>query len=174
MKHPLEKFHFCPCCGSSRFEVNDFKSKGCADCGFTFYHNAAAATVAVILNHRGELLVTRRAFDPGRGTLDLPGGFVDAGETAEEGVVREVAEETGGKVRVEKFLFSLPNTYEYSGFTVHTTDFFFSCRLFDETALFAHDDAAELLWKPLSGIRVEEFGLSSIATGVARLLHDSL
>ena len=59
MIHPLAKFLFCPCCGSAHFEVNDFKSKRCTDCGFTFYHNAAAATVAVILNSRNELL--RRA-----------------------------------------------------------------------------------------------------------------
>ena len=80
MIHPLAKFLFCPCCGSAHFEVNDFKSKRCTDCGFTFYHNSAAATVAVILNSRNELLVTRRAFNPAAGTLDLPGGFVDAGE----------------------------------------------------------------------------------------------
>ncbi len=174
MIHPLAKFLFCPCCGSAHFEVNDFKSKRCTDCGFTFYHNAAAATVAVILNSRNELLVTRRAFNPAAGTLDLPGGFVDAGETAEEGIVREVEEETGGKAVVEKFLFSLPNEYVYSDFIVHTTDLFFLCQLLDETALIAHDDAAALFWIPLADIRPSNFGLASIAAGVQKLLESNI
>ena len=41
------------------------------------------------------MLVCRRAIDPAKGTLDLPGGFIDMNETGEEGVAREVLEETG-------------------------------------------------------------------------------
>ena len=43
-----------------------------------------AATVALILNGRNELLVCRRAKEPAKGTLDLPGGFIDMTETGEE------------------------------------------------------------------------------------------
>lgn len=48
MKHPLDKFRYCPVCGSERFEVNNVKSKKCQACGFTYYMNPSAATVAVI------------------------------------------------------------------------------------------------------------------------------
>ena len=100
----------------------------CTACGFTYYYNPAAATAALILNDRNELLVCRRAHDPARGTLDLPGGFCDVGETAEEGVAREVAEETGLRVVRADYLFSLPNRYVFSGFVVATVDLFFRCR----------------------------------------------
>ena len=90
MKHPLAIFRFCPVCGSEAFAVHDARSKRCAHCGFTYYHNAAASTVALIENSRGELLVVRRALPPAQGTLDLPGGFVDPGETLDEGCRREV------------------------------------------------------------------------------------
>ena len=50
MSHPLDKFVFCPVCGSSRFEVNNFKSKHCQDCGFTYYANPCSATAAFIVN----------------------------------------------------------------------------------------------------------------------------
>ena len=40
--------------------------------------------VALILNERDELLVCRRAKEPAKGTLDLPGGFIDMTETGEE------------------------------------------------------------------------------------------
>lgn len=98
MEHPLSQFKYCPKCGSAHFEVHNEKSKQCADCGFVYYFNPSSATVALILNERDELLVCRRAKEPAKGTLDLPGGFIDMTETSEEGVAREVREETGMKV----------------------------------------------------------------------------
>ncbi len=92
MKHPLDLFQYCPECGSSHFEVNNEKSKKCTDCGFVYYFNPSSATVALILNDQNELLVCRRAKEPAKGTLDLPGGFIDMNETGEEGVAREVLE----------------------------------------------------------------------------------
>ncbi|HSV66070.1 MAG TPA: NUDIX domain-containing protein [Mycobacteriales bacterium] len=50
---------------------------------------------AVILDPAGRLLMVRRATEPGRGRWSLPGGRVEAGETAEQAAVREVREETG-------------------------------------------------------------------------------
>ena len=99
MEHPLSQFRYCPKCGSEHFEIHNEKSKQCKDCGFVYYFNSSAATVALILNGRNELLVCRRAKEPAKGTLDLPGGFIDMAETGEEGVAREVKEETGLDVR---------------------------------------------------------------------------
>lgn len=124
MEHPLSQFKYCPKCGSARFEIHNDKSKQCADCGFVYYFNPSAATVALILNERNELLVCRRAKEPAKGTLDLPGGFIDMAETGAEGVSREVKEETGMEVTKTEYLFSLPNIYIYSGFPVHTLDLF--------------------------------------------------
>ena len=98
MKHPLDIFGYCPRCGKGGFAINDFKSKRCSGCGFTLYFNAIAAAVAVIVNEKGELLVSRRAKEPAKGTLDLPGGFIDRFETGEEGLAREVLEEIGLRV----------------------------------------------------------------------------
>ena len=52
--HPLELFKFCPVCGSPHFEIHNEKSKKCADCGFVYYFNSSAATVAFILNGNHE------------------------------------------------------------------------------------------------------------------------
>ena len=127
MKHPLDLFQYCPECGSSHFEINNEKSKKCTNCGFVYYFNPSAATVALIQNDQNELLVCRRAKEPAKGTLDLPGGFIDMNETGEEVVGREVWEETGLKVEKATYQFSLPNIYIYSGFSVHTLDMFFLC-----------------------------------------------
>lgn len=172
--HPLDKFRYCPVCGSAHFEENNEKSKRCAQCGFTYYFNSSAATVAFILNSRGELLVCRRAKEPAKGTLDLPGGFIDMYETGEEGVSREVREETGLTVTRAQYLFSLPNTYLYSGFLVHTLDQFFLCSVEDDTELAALDDVAESRWIPLAEVNPALFGLDSVRQGVERFLKKSL
>lgn len=170
--HPLELFNYCPKCGSPRFGVNNEKSKRCADCGFVYYFNASAATVAFILNDRDELLVCRRGKEPAKGTLDLSGGFVDMCETGEEGVAREVREETGLQVEEAVYQFSLPNTYLYSGFLVHTLDQFFLCRVKDTSRIEAMDDVAESFWLPLDRVDPEAFGLDSVREGVRRFLKE--
>lgn len=169
-QHPLSLFSYCPKCGSPRFEVHNAKSKKCADCGFVYYFNPSSATVALIMNERGELLVCRRAKEPARGTLDLPGGFIDMNETGEEGVAREVREETGLEVTHAEYLFSLPNLYLYSGFLVHTLDMFYRCTVADTAHYRAMDDAADLFFLPLDAVRPEEFGLGSIREGLRRFL----
>lgn len=165
-EHPLARFHRCPMCGSAKFNANDTKSKRCNDCGFVYYMNPSAATAAFIINSRGELLVVRRAKEPAKGTLDLPGGFVDIGETAEEGIVREIREETGLEVTECKYLFSRPNIYPYAGIDVHTLDMLFECKVNNEAEARAEDDAAELMWIPIEKINPEEFGLASIKKAV--------
>ncbi len=172
MEHPLSPFKFCPECGSARFEPHNGKSKQCADCGFVYYFNPSSATVALILNPQNELLVCRRAKAPAKGTLDLPGGFIDMAETGEEGVIREVKEETGMTVTDTRYLFSLPNIYLYSGFRVHTLDMFFLCTVTDTRHFKAMDDAAEVLFVPLKDIRTEDFGLESIRRGVKKFIDE--
>lgn len=165
-EHPLARFHRCPMCGSAKFNAYDTKSKRCNDCGFVYYMNPSAATAAFIINSHGELLVVRRAKEPAKGTLDLPGGFVDIGETAEEGIVREIREETGLEVTECKYLFSRPNIYPYAGIDVHTLDMLFECKVNNEAEARADDDAAELMWIPIEKINPEEFGLASIRNAV--------
>lgn len=169
--HPLELFGFCPKCGSSRFAVNSEKSRKCNNCDFEFFINPAAAVVAFITNSRGELLVQRRRFEPAKGTLDLPGGFADVLETAEESVVREVMEETAMEVISARYMFSMPNVYRYSGMDINTLDLFFECEVKDTSVLKAGDDAAECLWIPLSEIHTELFGLRSVRHGLTEYMR---
>jgi mutator protein MutT len=170
MAHPLELFRYCPKCGSEYFEINSFKSKHCSSCGFTYYQNPSSSTAAFILNAKGELLVVRRAKEPAKDTLDLPGGFVDNGETAEEGILREIKEETGLEVQQVEYLFSIPNIYRYSGMDIHTLDMFYLCHV-EEDEVRPADDVAECMWIPLGKVYVERFGLRSIRQAVHTFLQ---
>ncbi len=172
MSHVLDKFKFCPVCGSSHFEENNVKSKKCQDCGFTYYLNPSSATVAFILNEKDELLVVRRKNEPAKGTLDLPGGFVDMHETGEEGVKREVKEETELDATEVTYLFSIPNLYLYSDFMVHTLDMFYLVKVKDLSHIKASDDAEAYYWIPIDKLAPKEFGLGSIRKGLSKFLAE--
>lgn len=160
--HPLHQFKFCPKCGSSHFVENNIKSKRCETCGFVYYFNPSSSTIAIIINSNDELLVATRAHDPAKGTFDLPGGFVDMNETGEEAVIREVKEETGLHVSQAKYMFSIPNTYVYSGFEVHTLDLVYLCKVDDTRNIKAEDDVASLQFIKISELNPDLFGLRSV------------
>lgn len=164
-------FTHCPVCGSIKFVQNNEKSKRCTSCGFVFYMNPSAAVAAFIVNNSNELLVCKRGKEPEKGTLDLPGGFIDENETAEEAMSREVAEELQAKVTQSQYLFSLPNDYEYSGLTIPTLDMFFACKLEDITNLQPSDDVADCFFVPLNELNPALFGLKSVRKAVTMFLE---
>ncbi|KAA6331287.1 hypothetical protein EZS27_020083, partial [termite gut metagenome] len=137
-----------------------------------YYFNPSSATVSFIMNDKNELLVCRRAKAPAKGTLDLPGGFIDMQETAEEGIIREVSEETGLTVKEALYQFSLPNIYMYSGFPVHTLDMFFLCKVEETSGIKAMDDVADCFFLPLDKVNSEEFGLTSVRKGITKFLKE--
>lgn len=69
---------------------------------------AQVVVKSVILNHglKKVLLIRRSSDDLGGGLWESAGGKVEEGETLEEGIVREVKEETGLKVALEKLLYA--------------------------------------------------------------------
>jgi 8-oxo-dGTP pyrophosphatase MutT (NUDIX family) len=132
-------FTYCPACASKEIEFQNGKVFRCPACGLVYYHNTAAATGCVISvpeNSGGRRLVLlERGKEPGKGKLDLPGGFVDPGEGALEGLYRELREEIGwtppvphGARLADIFILfaSFPNTYPYKNISYNTCDLYFS------------------------------------------------
>lgn len=169
--HFSELLKYCPVCGSSSFVQNNEKSKRCERCGFVMYINPSAAVAAFIVNKNNELLVCRRAKEPAKGTLDLPGGFVDDDETAEQALQREIGEELSAEVAGLQYMFSLPNQYLYSGWTIPTLDMFFHCELTDYSAIVPADDVEDCFFVPLSRINPDDFGLKSIKKAVGLFMN---
>ncbi len=172
IKHPLFQFEFCPRCGAKGFVGVNEKAKKCTTCGFVYYFNPSAAVACFIKDRADNFLVVKRSKDPAKGTLDLPGGFSDMYETAEESARREVKEETGLDILSLVYLFSLPNIYPYSGFDVHTVDMFFLCEVDSFDVAVAGDDAAEIVIVPKEKLDPEAFGLTSIRQAVRMICAD--
>ncbi|MFT5685608.1 MAG: ADP-ribose pyrophosphatase YjhB (NUDIX family) [Myxococcota bacterium] len=83
---------FCPYCGAALARTD--WPRTCTGCARISYLNPAPVVVLLQPVDDG-LLVVRRGIGPGRGLLALPGGFIDFGETWQEGCARELLEETG-------------------------------------------------------------------------------
>lgn len=83
----------CSFCGT-RFPVPEPWPLTCRACGNKTYLNPLPVVVVLLPTDNG-LVVIRRNIDPQKGTLTLPGGYLDLGETWQEGARRELLEETG-------------------------------------------------------------------------------
>jgi len=158
-------------CGSSAFYQQNVKSMHCSKCHFSMYVNPSAAVAAFILNENDELLVSIRAKEPAKNTCDLPGGFVDDNETAEEALIRELKEELGITVDQVDYLFSLPNQYLYSGWTLPTLDLFYCVKIGTDIVPVAADDVAACQFVPLHELDPQQFGLTSIRNAVSRFVE---
>jgi ADP-ribose pyrophosphatase YjhB (NUDIX family) len=128
------------------------------------YHNIAAA-VALVFTFEDKILFTVRNAEPDKGKLDLPGGFIDPGETAEEAACREVEEELGLKInqRNLRYITTSPNNYLYKNVAYRTMDIFYECPLLsDSVAIMAKDEIQDLVWLKRNEIDLDSIGFISI------------
>jgi 8-oxo-dGTP diphosphatase len=96
---------FCPACGARTESVlRDGRLRPtCPDCGHVVYFDPKVAAVAFVTQSE-RVLLARRARDPARGLWSVPGGFVEAEEDPREAARREMVEETGYTIRIDRLL----------------------------------------------------------------------
>lgn len=164
-------FAFCPGCGAPDPQIEDDHRVHCSRCGFEYFHNSAAAATALI-ECQEQILLVRRAVDPQRGLLDLPGGFVAHGESLDEALVRELGEELGIRVAPQDLAYfgSHHNRYRYGGITYFLCDAFFFLRLERPGGLRAQDDIDALEWWPLQGLPWEQIAFPTIRWALERFI----
>jgi NADH pyrophosphatase NudC (nudix superfamily) len=94
----IHNFNFCPHCATPLKLITQAEDGGdkerlrCIACGFTHWNNPTPVLAAVI-ELEGRILLARNAAWPGK-MYALITGFMEAGETPQEGIAREIAEET--------------------------------------------------------------------------------
>ena len=91
-------YQFCPQCAKPLALITQAEDGGdkerlrCTSCGFTHWNNPTPV-LAAIVEYEGKILLARNAAWPGK-MYALITGFMEAGETPQEGIMREIAEET--------------------------------------------------------------------------------
>lgn len=120
---PWESFRFCPRCGAAAATAERVIPFRCAACEFTLFFNPVVGVAGIIRRPDGAILLLRRAKDPAKGKFGVPGGFVDFGESAEDGLRREAREEVGLRLEAVEFFLSHPNSYTYRDVTLRRRGF---------------------------------------------------
>lgn len=147
-----------------------YHSHLCADCAPTETEQSTAD--AVIFGERaGQLyvLLILRGWEPFKGCLALPGGYVEPGEATEPAARRELAEETGlsvGALTSVGFYFA-PGR-DPRGRFVSTA---YTCRVVGTPILTAGDDAAQARWVPIDVALAEG---TELAFDHALIIRDAL
>lgn len=174
MTPPEIEFHyrFCPGCGASNPSPGQVPFK-CPDCGFANFFGPVAAVGGLITNEAGELLLVRRARDPGKGLWGLPGGFVDRGESIEQALIREILEETQLTVTDIRYLTSSPNTYRYQGIIAPVIDLFYVCRVASAGELsLAVDELEHYEWMNPESRHLEHMAFASNRLAIEHWLRE--
>ena len=162
MPSPAELFLHCPQCGRARESTGPVQPFHCAHCGFHFYFNAAPAVAGIMLDPAGRALFIRRAKEPARGQLALPGGFVDLGESAEAALRREIREEVNLEVGPLQYLCSHPNEYAYRGVAYPVLDSFYVTHAVRTEGIQALDGVESYCWMDPAKVKPEEIAFPSI------------
>ncbi len=127
----------------------DRERRVCDSCGFVDYVNPRIVT-GVVAHFDGRILLCRRAIEPRKGFWTLPAGFLELGESVEDGARREAQEEARADLEIEALLglYSIPR--------IGQVQVFFRARLLNdpspgpeslEVGLFSWE---EVPWKELA------------------------
>ncbi len=106
-------FNFCPNCATplqlfaQKEDGGERQRLRCIACQWTHWNNPTPVLAAVV-QYRGQILLARNAAWPGR-RFALITGFMEAGESPQEGIVREIREETA----LETGELNLIGVYEF-------------------------------------------------------------
>jgi NAD+ diphosphatase len=159
---PQEIFQHCPRCGARRGAGAAQQPFVCSGCGFHYYFNPCLAVAAILLGPDDRALFIRRAQEPSKGKLAIPGGFVDIGETAETAMRREIKEEVNLEVGPLEFLISATNQYDYRGVVYPVLDLAFVCRAVSLDPIAALDGVESYCWLRPAEVDFEEIAFPSI------------
>ena len=145
---------YCKVCGGETDAKNE-RSWICRECkGLSFSNPCPGADVA-LFNDAGEVLLSERAEDPKKGYFNLPGGFVEAGETLEQGAYRELQEElqidTNDYSDIQ-YVGSFFTKYAFSNQVYDVVGAVYAARILNPEKIVSQDDSKSVKFVPLEDL----------------------
>jgi ADP-ribose pyrophosphatase YjhB (NUDIX family) len=101
----------------------------CNKCEFRIFLSPKPAVGLFVINEKKQILFLTRAFDPGKGKLGIPGGFINPNESLVDAIIRKTKEEIGLVINNPKYFDSFYGDYLYKGINYKTVDVFFTYRI---------------------------------------------
>jgi NAD+ diphosphatase len=154
----------CGACGAPTVPRSAGHVLACSRCGTEFFPRIDPAVIVLVSDARRALLGRQRSWAPGR--YSALAGFVEAGESLEDAVVREVAEETGVQVTWMRYFASQPWPFPASlmlGFHAHAR----------EVAVQLDHELEDARWFELDELRGGDEALLPPPYTIARRLIDA-
>ncbi len=124
----------------------------CGGCHTIHYENPRVI-VSCCVHWRDEVLMCRRARDPARGQWEVPSGFLEIGETLEQGAARETWEETG--VVVDPLSLELCSVVNMA--SIAQVAIYFRMEVIEKPTLVAGPECLEVAFMPEQSIPPEQF-----------------
>lgn len=166
------QYQFCPMCGTAYSTPNDALFEYvCHHCGYRVFENLIATGSGLIMrNDHQEILLVERAVDPQKGLWDTPGGFSDPNEHPQATAQRELQEELGVKIEIEKLWgIYAPTPYKFQNHVQHNCDIFYLAHIIEGEPRPA-DDVASFQWFSLNNLPNEkEIAFPSIQKALQEL-----
>jgi len=158
---------FCSACGGrlgrGRPPGDERERLICQRCGTVHYENPKIV-VGSLCRYRGRLLLCRRAIEPQAGLWTLPAGFLELGESAEEGAVREAFEEARARIAIERLfaVYSIPH--------IGQVQLFYTARLLSPEVAPGPESAEVGLFEPRA-IPWDRLAFPSVRRALARAVE---
>lgn len=157
-------YKYCPLC-SKKITKKSENLFICNFCGFHLYENPRPTNGLIAENKKGEILLVKRKDNPKKGFWDVPGGFVEIGETLEESFIREIREELGDEPKNLFYLTSTADRYLYKGINYHTICFLFTGKV-NPKKIKVHDDITEIKFFPKNKIPYDRIAFAGVKVGL--------
>ena len=122
-------YRFCPLCSgtleSRLLKKGDPARLVCTACGYVVYFDPKVAVGTIISMPNNEIVLVRRAIEPGYGLWVFPGGYVDRGEVVTDAALREAREEAGLEIRLDGLIsiYSYPRRLDHDEESIEIATF---------------------------------------------------
>lgn len=108
LKTESPQFRHCPHCTSKleEREIDEKKRLACTYCTYVYWNNPLPVAASIVPHKSGGIVLVKRGVEPRKGKWCLPAGFMETGETPEQGARREAGEEATIDIEIERLIYT--------------------------------------------------------------------